>query len=158
MHSHRLLQLDDNKSAASCQQTWCKLIVTTFYPQGWCKLFRQLATSLQISSCIDLMHLAETNRFDATWWQTCIKFVGISSCESDPSCQIINSLTCQQSPDFSTVSWENSFFPSLSPTKREMSFLLISPSSSALKFFTAFIALETQKSLFPISRHERSHW
>ena len=30
MRSHRLLQLDDNKSAASCQQAWCKFIVKTF--------------------------------------------------------------------------------------------------------------------------------
>ena len=33
MRSHRLLRLDDNKSAASCQQAYCKLIVKTFYPQ-----------------------------------------------------------------------------------------------------------------------------
>ena len=48
MRSHRLLRLDDNKSAASCQQAWCKFIVKTFYPQAWCKLFQQLAASLQI--------------------------------------------------------------------------------------------------------------
>ena len=38
MRSHRLLRLDDNKSAASCQQAWCKLIVKTFYPRAWRKL------------------------------------------------------------------------------------------------------------------------
>ena len=59
MRSHCLLQLDDNKSAASCQkawcklifktfypQAWCKLIVRIFYPQAWCKLFQQLAANL----------------------------------------------------------------------------------------------------------------
>ena len=40
MRSHRLLRLDDNKSAASCPQAWCKLIVKTFYPQARCKLFQ----------------------------------------------------------------------------------------------------------------------
>ena len=34
MRSHGLLRLDDNKSAANCQQAWCKLIVKTFYPQA----------------------------------------------------------------------------------------------------------------------------
>ena len=33
MRSYRLLRLDDNKSAASCQQACCKFIVETFYPQ-----------------------------------------------------------------------------------------------------------------------------
>ena len=33
MHSHRLLRLDDNKSAASCQQACCKLFLKTVYPQ-----------------------------------------------------------------------------------------------------------------------------
>ena len=32
MRSHRLLRLDDNKFAASCQQACCKLIIKTFYP------------------------------------------------------------------------------------------------------------------------------
>ena len=41
-----LLRLDDNKSAASCQQAGCKLIVKTFYPQASCKLFQQLTPSL----------------------------------------------------------------------------------------------------------------
>ena len=51
MRLHRLLRLDDNKFAASCQQAWCKLIVKIFYPQVRCKLFQQLAVSLQILSC-----------------------------------------------------------------------------------------------------------
>ena len=81
MRSHRLLQLDNNKSVASCQQAWCKLIVKTFYPQAWCELFQQLAASLQTSSCIK----SDFHRLDATWWshyrldrtwqQTCIKLV-----------------------------------------------------------------------------------
>ena len=32
-------QFVDNKSVASCQQTYCKLIVKTCYPQAGCKLF-----------------------------------------------------------------------------------------------------------------------
>ena len=32
MRSHRLLRLDGNRSAPSCQQACCKLIVKTFYP------------------------------------------------------------------------------------------------------------------------------
>ena len=31
MYSHRLLRLDDNKSAASCQQICCTLIITTLF-------------------------------------------------------------------------------------------------------------------------------
>ena len=35
MRSHRLLRLiNDNKSAASCRQACCKLIVKTFYTQA----------------------------------------------------------------------------------------------------------------------------
>ena len=34
----------------SCQQTSCKLIVKTCYPQACCKLFEQVVTSLQITS------------------------------------------------------------------------------------------------------------
>ena len=47
-------RLDDNKSAASGQQACCKLIVRTFYVQAKCKLFQQLAASLQISCCLSL--------------------------------------------------------------------------------------------------------
>ena len=64
MRSHRLLRLDDNKSAASCQQAWCKLIVKTFYPQAQCKLLRQLAASLQTWSC----NKSDLRRLHATWW------------------------------------------------------------------------------------------
>ena len=85
MRSHCLLRLDDNTSAASCQQAWCKLIVKTFYPQAWCvwnwpvkirlvttwylqtccKLLKQLASSLRIKSL--------DNQLVAIWWsqQTC---------------------------------------------------------------------------------------
>ena len=51
MHSHGLRQLVDDKSVASCQQTCCKLIVKTCYPQACCKLFQQVVTSLQMTSC-----------------------------------------------------------------------------------------------------------
>ena len=65
MRSHRLLRPDDNKSAAICQQAWCKLIVMTFYPQAWCKLFQQLIVSLQISSCTK----SDFHRLGANWWR-----------------------------------------------------------------------------------------
>ena len=42
MRSHRLLRLDDNRSAASCQQAWCNLIIETLCSQAWCKLFQRL--------------------------------------------------------------------------------------------------------------------
>ena len=46
-----VLQLADVKSLASCQQTCCKLIVETCYPQARCKLFQQVVGSLQMTSC-----------------------------------------------------------------------------------------------------------
>ena len=52
MRSHGLRQLVDDKSDASCQQTCCKLIVETCYPQACCKLFQQVVTSLQMTSLI----------------------------------------------------------------------------------------------------------
>ena len=51
MRSHGLRQLVDDKSVASCQQNCCKLIVKTCYPQACCKLFQQVITSLQMTSC-----------------------------------------------------------------------------------------------------------
>ena len=62
MCSQRLLSLDDNKSAASCQQAWCKLILETFYPQ----VVSTIAASLQMSSCIEPAQLYEADRLDAT--------------------------------------------------------------------------------------------
>ena len=72
MRLHRLLRLDDNKSAESCQQAWNKLIVKTFNPQAWCKLFWKLAASLQISSC----NKSDFHRLAATSWsqRTCCIF------------------------------------------------------------------------------------
>ena len=73
MRSHRLLRLDDNRSAASCQQAWCNLIIETLCSQAWCKLFQQLAASLQISSC----NKSDFHRLTATWWnwQACCKLL-----------------------------------------------------------------------------------
>ena len=51
MCSHGLRQLVEDKSVSSCQQTGCKLIVKTCYPQGCRKLFQQAVTSLQMISC-----------------------------------------------------------------------------------------------------------
>ena len=99
MRLHCLLWLDDNKSAASCQlaYAWCKLIIETFYPQAWCKLFQQLAESLQISSC----NKSDFHKLAASWWSqqtcwnlltTCIKLVKFTS-----------STTCSKSVAFLAV-------------------------------------------------------
>ena len=68
MRSHRLLRLDENKSAANCQQAWCKMIIETFYPQAWCKLHQvckyQVETSLIFT---DLLQVDEFNRLAATF-------------------------------------------------------------------------------------------
>ena len=44
-------QFVDDKSVANCQQTCCKLIVKTCYPQACCKLFQQVIIGLQMISC-----------------------------------------------------------------------------------------------------------
>ena len=49
--SKGLIQIVDDKSVVSCQQTCCKLIVETCYPQACYKLFQQVVTSLQMTSC-----------------------------------------------------------------------------------------------------------
>ena len=64
MRSHGLRQLVDDKSVASCQQTCCKLIAKTCYPQACCKLFQQVGTSLQMTSC----NKPDFNTPVATWW------------------------------------------------------------------------------------------
>ena len=61
MRSHRLLQLDDNKSASSCQQAWCKLIDPTFYPQARFKMFSKLVANPIFP---DLTQPGEANRPD----------------------------------------------------------------------------------------------
>ena len=63
MRSHGLRQLVDDKSIASCQQTCCKLIVKTCYPQACYKLFQQVVTSLQMTSC----NKPDFNRRVVTW-------------------------------------------------------------------------------------------
>ena len=54
MRSHGLRQLVDDKPAESYQQTCCKLIVKTCYPQHCCKLFQQVVISLQMTICSKL--------------------------------------------------------------------------------------------------------
>ena len=66
MRSHGLRELVDDKSVASGQQTRCKLIVKTCYPQACCKLFQQVATSLILT---DLSQLDEIDKFLETCWQ-----------------------------------------------------------------------------------------
>ena len=51
MRLHRLPLFVDDKSVASCQQTRFKLFPKTCYPHACCKLFQQVATSLQMTSC-----------------------------------------------------------------------------------------------------------
>ena len=63
VRSYRLLRFDDNKSAASCQQAWCKLIIETFIHKldaSWlsnlqqvCKY--QVATSLIFTDVLQLV-------------------------------------------------------------------------------------------------------
>ena len=62
MRLHRLRQLVDDKSVASCQQTCFKLIIKTRYPRACCKLFQQVVTSLQMTSS----KKADFNRLVAT--------------------------------------------------------------------------------------------
>ena len=94
MRSHCLLRLDNNKSAASCQLAWCKLIVKTFYPQAWCILFQQLVTNLQILDC----NKSDFHRLAATGWiqQTCHNL--LTTC-SKP----VKSTTCSKSEAFLAV-------------------------------------------------------
>ena len=79
MRSHGLRQLVDDKSVASCQETCCKLIVKTCYPQPSCKFFQQVVRSLQMTICSNpgiltaLFQLyIKTNEFVATCWQFAI--------------------------------------------------------------------------------------
>ena len=58
-----LRQLVGDKSVASCQQTCCKLIAETCYPQACCKLLQQVVTSLILT---DFLQLDEINKFVAT--------------------------------------------------------------------------------------------
>ena len=76
MRLHRLLRIGDNKSAASCQQAWCKLLIVTFYSQAWCKFFQQLAASLQVSNC----NKSYFHRLAATCWRLASKLVKSSTC------------------------------------------------------------------------------
>ena len=71
MRSHGLRQLVDVKSVASCQQTCCKLIVKTCYPQACYKLFQQVVINLQMKSCkslvlTDMLKLDKIDKFVGT--------------------------------------------------------------------------------------------
>ena len=70
MRWHRLLRLDTNKSASSCQQACCLSVdCQDFLSTGWRQVVRQLAASLQISRC----NKSDFYRLAATLWskQTC---------------------------------------------------------------------------------------
>ena len=62
LRSHGLRQLFDDKSIASCQQTYCKLIIKTVYPQACCKLSQQVVKSPQMTIC----NKPDCNRLVAT--------------------------------------------------------------------------------------------
>ena len=72
IRSHGFRQLVYDKSVASCQQTCCKLIVKTCYPQACCKLFQQVLANLQMTSYnklvkTDSLKLDKTDKFVATF-------------------------------------------------------------------------------------------
>ena len=61
MRSHRLLWLDDNKSAASCQPAWCKLILKLFVHKFDASRFNNLqqACKYQVVSSLIFMDLVQ---------------------------------------------------------------------------------------------------
>ena len=73
MRSHGLRQLVENKSVASCQQTCYKLIVKTCYPQASFKLFKQVVTSLQMTTLNNLLSLNKQQTFVAMQQANCCK-------------------------------------------------------------------------------------
>ena len=90
---------------ASCQQACCKLIVKTFYPQAWYKLFQQPAASLQISSC----NKSDFHRLTATWLiqqpcrnllTTCSKPVKSATCSKSVAFLAVYMFSC-------TIRWIN---------------------------------------------------
>ena len=87
--------------AASCEQACCKLIVKTFYPEAWCKLFQQLAASRQISSC----NKSDFHRLTASWWiqQTCCNL--LTTCS-----KAVKSATCSKSVAFLAVYWTIKYY------------------------------------------------
>ena len=54
MRSHRLLRLDDNKSAASCEQAWCRLIIWDFLSTS---LIQVVSTTCSKSTNIKLQQV-----------------------------------------------------------------------------------------------------
>ena len=73
MHSHGLRQLVDDTSVASCQQTFCKFIVKTFYPQLgatssmtdilYCTLMKRTNLLELLTSCNKLAKFATSVTF-----------------------------------------------------------------------------------------------
>ena len=66
-----LRKLVDDWSFASCQQTYCKLVGKTCYPQACCKLLQQVVTSVQMVNCknlilVDLLQLGEIEKVVAS--------------------------------------------------------------------------------------------
>ena len=105
MHSHRLLRLDDNKFAASCQQACCKLIVKTFYPKASCKFFQQLEASLKISvatsmTFTDLLQLVD-NLQQAAKVKSVVFLVGMGTIPI-PSIDTVDACELEVSIDTST--------------------------------------------------------
>ena len=68
MRLHRLLRLDDDKSAASCKQACCKLIDNILSTSLMQVVSSEVAASLQISSC----NKSDLHR------RTCCNFVNLT--------------------------------------------------------------------------------
>ena len=83
----------DNKSVASCQQV-CFKLSTDLLQVDYCKLFQQVVTSLQMTSCNN----PDLNRLVATWWnwQACCNL--LTSCNKP-----VKLTTCNNSVGFLAV-------------------------------------------------------
>ena len=83
-----------NRFVSNCQQTCYKLIIVTCHQQACCKLFQQVVTSLQMTSCNN----PDLNRLVATWWnwQACRNL--LTSCNKP-----VKLTTCNNSVGFLAV-------------------------------------------------------
>ena len=82
MRSHSLRQLVDDKSVASCQQTCCKLIVISCYPQACCKCLN--TTSCDKPDFNRLVTRRRNSQISGKFLASCVKPLklinGVSDC------------------------------------------------------------------------------
>ena len=83
-----------DKPVASCQQTCCKLIVQTRHSQACCKLFQQVVTSLQMTSC----NKPDFNRLVAMQAKVVYEFSQFSCPAQKRSCESIKVVSALASP------------------------------------------------------------